>query len=186
MSDTFSPYPGGIKYPRRPEKLVICTTRSGKTLITNKPIPELKRETGFPKSMQEAVRRAVTYAEYAWDQPVYEYRAVGTPLSAYNLAVADYLGRPQVLDIDVRGWTGGIGQEIRIRAKDNFMVLSVRLAICGTEFLWEEGEATQSESDNLLWIYTTTTPVTREPGLRLEAFAYDLPGNVGELHIQLR
>ena len=93
---------------------------------------------------------------------------------------------PQILDIDVRGWIGGIGQEIRVKARDNFMVVSVRLVIRDSGIVWEEGEAAQSESDSLLWTYTTRTHVTREPGIRLSAFALDLPGNAGELQLELR
>ena len=55
--------------------------------------------------------------------------AAGTAATAYNLAVADYFGKPEILDIDISRWTGQAGQKIYIRAKDNFMVVRVRLVI---------------------------------------------------------
>ena len=61
--------------------------------------------------MQDEIRQAVTYAEFACDQAIYRSRAVGTANTAYNLAVADALAKPQVLDIDIHGWTGEAGAD---------------------------------------------------------------------------
>jgi hypothetical protein len=53
---------------------------------------------------------------------VYVNLAKGTNATAYNIAVADWFGEPQILDLDITGWTGGIGQEIRVKAQDNVKV----------------------------------------------------------------
>jgi len=137
---------------------------------------------------QEAFMQASTYANFAHQQPLYMNRAIGTPLSAYDWAVADYFGKPQVLDLDASEWTGGTGQTIRIRAKDNVRVLAVRVVIRdggqdGT--VLEEGEAEQSETDSLLWTFTTCRSVTHKPGSRLDVLAFDLPGNVGGYSLEL-
>jgi len=129
----------------------------------------------------------VTYAEFACEQPLYQCKAVGTLNTAYNLAVADYLGKPEILDVDIRSWDHNrADHSILIKATDNFMVMSVRLVIRNGEEVWEEGEAEQSTPDGLIWKYTLQTPVTKKPGIVLEAFAYDLPGNVGKYSIELR
>lgn len=113
MDETFRPYPGGVRDPRKPEKFVICKTRSGRTLVAKKPFLDLNLgSNGFHKPVQKMVRKAVTYAEFASGQPIYQCKAVGTQSSAYHLAVTDYMGAPSILDIDIHGWTGGIGQEI--------------------------------------------------------------------------
>ena len=171
--------------PNRAEKYFVYRTRSGKNLIARKPALDLNR-SGQKKSMQEEVRRAVTYAEYACEEPIYQCKAVGTSNSAYNLAVADALGGPQVLDIDIHGWNRKSGQTILIKARDNFLVLSVHLVIRRGETIIEEGDAEQSELDALIWRYTLQTPVERKPGLTLDAYANDLPGNVGKYSIELR
>lgn len=187
MTETFEAYSGGVSEPRRMEGLLVSKTSSGRTLITRKPSfdPRLKF-SGKKNSMQEEIRHAVTYAEFAADQPIYQCKAIGTSGSAYNLAVSDYLGKPEILDIDIRGWSRKIGQTILIRATDNFMVLSVRLVIRNGETILEEGDAEQSPLDDLLWKYTTRSNVIRRPGICLEAFAYDLPGNAGKYSIELR
>ena len=169
------------------EKMIVTKSSSGRTLITKRPFPELNRSlTGSKKSMQKAVRQAVTYAEFAWEQPLYQNKAVGTSISADNLAVADFLGKPRVLDIDLRGWGQGAGQRIQVWAEDNVMVLSVRVVIREGECILEEGEAVQSETDRLLWNYKIKSFIDRKPGLHLDAFAYDLPGNVGTCGVELR
>ena len=187
MSETIGANPGEFRKPFQPGKFVLYKTQSGRTLFARKPAFSSERDAnGSLGSLRETVRQAVTYAEFASDQAIYQSRSVGSLISAYNLAVADYLGKPQIMDIEIRGWTGGMGQAIRILAKDNFMVLRVHLVIRDSQFVWEAGEAEQSESNKLVWTYTTRTPVEREPGLRLEAYAYDLPGNIGEYRLELR
>lgn len=165
------------------DQFIIRSTRSGRTLIADRPMFDSDRESiqtgGSP---QDVFRRAATYAMFAQDQPIYAQKVTGTPLSAYHLAAADALGTPQVLGIDIRGWTGRAGQAIRIRARDNVMVVSVRLVIRAnhdSQAALEGGEAVQSQADSQLWTYTTTTDLPKRPGLCLDALAFDLPGNRG-------
>jgi hypothetical protein len=90
------------------------------------------------------------------------------------------------LDIDASGWTGTASETILIRAKDDTKVTCVRVVIHnGNGTIHEQGEAVQSEADDLLWIYTTTTEMTATPGLLLDASAYELPGNMGTSSVQL-
>jgi hypothetical protein len=171
--------------PGRTDNYFVYKTRSGKNLIAREPMIDTNPRRQ-KLSLQDDIRRAVTYAEFAWDQPIYQCKAVGSSNSAYNLAVADALGKPQILDIDLHGWTRKIGQTILVTAKDNFLVLSVRLVIRDGAAVIEEGEAEQSELDGLLWRYALQTTVERRPGLFLDAYASDLPGNVGKYTIELR
>ena len=183
MTEDFPALPNHLRSPRRTDRYLIHKTQSGRNLLARTPVIN---GISSSLSMQDEIRQAVTYAEFACDQALYRSRAVGTSNTAYNLAVADYLGKPQVLDIDIQGWTGETGQTILVKATDNFLVLSVFLVIREGNNSLEEGEAEQSPSDSLLWKYTTQTPVQRKTGISLDAYAYDLPGNVGEYHLVLR
>jgi hypothetical protein len=185
MNENFGANSGEISQPNPARKAFVYKTQSGKNLVTRKPTSD-PQPGGPKKSIQEEVRQAVTYAEFASDQPIYQCKAVGTLNSAYNLAVADFMGKPQVLDIDIHGWTGKAGQIILIKATDNFLVLSVRLVIREGQTILNDGEARQSELDSLIWRYKLQTPLERKPGLVLDAYAYDLPGNVGKYSIELR
>jgi hypothetical protein len=169
------------------DQFVIRQTRSGRTIIANKPRFDENRVFTEPqKAQQEAFRQATSYAKFAKNQPLYVNKAKGTNITAYNLAVADWFGQPEVLDIDVNGWTGQIGETIRVKAQDNLQVTKVRMAISdGNGTVYEEGEAVQSELDGLVWTYTTTTVVPMTPAPRLDASAQDLPGNVGAKAVQM-
>ena len=75
-----------------------------------------------------------------------------------------------------------------MRAQDNVKVTRVHVMIranSSTNTPLEEGDAVQSETDGLLWIYTTQTLVTQTPGTHLDAYAYDLPGNFGGNALEL-
>ena len=129
---------------------------------------------------REAIRLANTYAHFSQSQPFYRNKAVHTPFSAYEWAIADYFGKPKVHEIDIQQWTGEVGQTIRIQATDNLMVLRVSVTIRETFFVMEEGEAVQSKTEPSIWMYTTRTPIQPKPGVWLEVVAYDLPGHTGE------
>jgi hypothetical protein len=48
----------------------------------------------------------------------------------------------------------------------------------GSATALEEGKAVPSDTDGLLWTYTTKTLVPMTPGTRLDVIAKDLPGNI--------
>ena len=166
------------------DQFVIRKSRSGRTIVANMPTFDEEREfTDSQKKQQELFRKATNYAKFAQNQPVYRQKAAGTAVTAYNLAVADYFGKPEILDIDISRWNGQAGEKIYIRAKDNFMVVRARLVIRPNSEDYDAldgGEAVQSEMDGLLWEFTTTQAIALAPGMQLDAFAYDLPGNLGK------
>ena len=156
------------------DQFIIRQNRNGETIIANKPRFRPDREfTEQQKAQQDAFREATTYAKFAKNQPIYQEQAKLKRTSAYNIAVADWFGEPEVLEIDTTGWTGQAGQTIRIKAQDNVWVASVHVTI-GNPVL-EHGEAVREEG--LWWSYTTTTsaPAGALPGIT--AVAKDLPGN---------
>jgi hypothetical protein len=113
---------------------------------------------------------------------VYVERAKATNSIPYNVAISDWFGKPQVLEIDVKEWSGQAGQQIRVRAQDKIHVTSVQISIednDGTRF--EEGEAVQAEGQ--WWTYTTTSTVPQAAACRVIAVAQDLPGNTGSLMV---
>jgi hypothetical protein len=99
--------------------------------------------------------------------------------------VADWFGKPQILQLDANGWNGEMGRTIRIKAQDDTMVTRVEVVIHKDGTILERGEAVPSETDGLMWTYVTTTQVTPAAGILLEAKAYDLPGNCGSASISL-
>jgi len=141
------------------------------------------------RAQQDIIRSASSYAHFSQNQSLYQNKAVGSALSAYQWALADYFGMPEVEEIDVSGWTGEAGQSIVIRARENLIVLHVDVMIsegsAGNSVL-ESGEAEQSDTDRSLWIYTTSTAVPQQPGICVDVVAYDLPGNRGTGVVELK
>lgn len=169
------------------DQFVIRTTRSGKTIIANVPTFNENREyTETQKEHHEAFRQATTYAKFAKNEEVYINKAKGTGATAYNMAVADWFGVPQVLDIDLSKWTGQAGETILIKAIDDTKVMSVHVFLRDGETIMEEGDAIRSDIDGLLWIYTTQTVIPNTSPIFLAATAHDLPGNIGAETKQLR
>lgn len=103
-------------------------------------------------------------------------------MSAYNAAMKDYLNAPEVYEIDISDYAGSPGEEIRVLADDDVIVRAVEVAIVADGEAVEQGEASQDDTDDLLWIYRTTELNEHESYVVL-ATATDLPGNrtVGEI-----
>lgn len=162
-------------------QIVFRNDKAGRTIVSLKPNHLNERVYNAAQlEHQEAFRQATTYAKFAKDQPIYVEKAKGTPMTAYNVAVADWFGSPEVLAIETDGWTGEIGQTILITAKDNVWVASVGVVITdqnGTQI--EEGQAVHE--DGLRWVYTTTAAAAMQPTPKIIAWAKDLAGNTDGL-----
>ena len=125
-------------------------------------------------AQQEAFRDAIAYAKSAKDEDVYTTKAQGTTLSAFNAAVADWFGKPEVLEIDTTNWTGAVGEIIRVKAQDDTQVTKVHVQITNGIAMVEQGDAVAA--DGLWWEYSTTT-VASVTTAKVKATAHDLPGN---------
>lgn len=165
------------------KRLVFRKSRGGGTILAVSPVYSTTREYSETElEHQEAFKQATQYAKVAKDQPLYVQLAKGTEATAYNLAVADWFGQPEILEIDASNWNGQVGQSINIKAQDDTRVDSVQVVIRGdNDVLYEEGQAVPSGTDRLLWVYTTTAQVPSESSYRVIATVKDLPGNSHEM-----
>jgi hypothetical protein len=163
------------------DQAVYCTTHSGKTIFVRGDRCDGNWKTmsmSIPKREPAAIRAAAAYAYFAKTQDVYLNLECETGVSAYTLAIADWFGRPKVLEMDIDGWTGQIGQIIRVKARDNIMVAAVTVVIRDPQrnFL-EMGEAVKPEDGGPWWNYRTQTRVNMDPFPSVAAIVQDLPGN---------
>jgi len=128
------------------------------------------------QAQQDAFRMAIAYAKSAKDEAIYIAKAQGTTRSSYNAAVADWFGKPEVLEIDTTDWRGASEEIIRVQAQDDTQVTKVHVQItdaAGT--VLEQGDAVAA--NGLWWEYTTTTNVPSMTNAKVRATAHDLPGN---------
>lgn len=108
------------------------------------------------------------------------YKSAVTPKlnSAYLVAMADYLSVPRVTAFNTSGYRGAIGDLIKVRASDDFRVMSVSLIIqsaSGEEL--ERGEAVFTTGVILDWNYTTKVANPSLAGTIVTVIVTDLPGN---------
>ena len=154
-------------------------TRVERSILSSKPLLDDYRKANEDSQVHEVVmRESTTYANFAQTQDVYITKARRLSVTPYSLALVDWFEAPRVLEINVDGWTGKIGQTIRVKARDNVRVARVSMVIRDVaENVLEMGEATQSEPGSAWWNYTTKSMVKLTPFPMVEATAYDLPGN---------
>lgn len=160
-------------------QLVFRQSRSGHTIVCSKPSFNPNRTFSVAQQAhQDAFREAAAYAQSAKEDAVYVQKAASLAIRPYNLALADWFHAPELLDIDLNGWNGQVGQIIRVKAMDDVQVTQVMVVIRdGHDVVLEQGAATQV--DSLWWEYITTTAVSGN--LKVLASAKDLPGHDAEM-----
>ena len=159
------------------DQIIFRQSKDGRTIVALKPTFSEDREfSSVQLEHQEEFREAIAYAQTVKGQEAYINKAKGTAMSAFNAAVADWFNKPEVLEIDITGWNGQVGQIIRVKAQDDVQVTKVFVKISDANgTLIEQGDAVQA--DGLWWDYTTTTATSMNPAPQVVATAQDLPGN---------
>jgi hypothetical protein len=164
----------------------------GKLVVKNRPKRQPSRAT--PDSKQEAAKaRFLEATQYGRQQismaeskELYAKRVTAKKRSAYAVAMSDYLVEPKVHSIDTVDYHGVIGDTITVKATDDFMVTKVKIVIKDAAGeLIEEGNAGPDELKINLWAYKATAASPKLTGTKIQAVAYDRPGNVGVAEVVL-
>ncbi|MBU1661925.1 MAG: hypothetical protein KKD28_10700 [Chloroflexi bacterium] len=160
------------------DQFIVKRGRGGRTIVCKKPTFQEDREFSPAQlARQQAFREAAAYARTQKGNPVYIEKAEGTAKCSYNVAIADYLHPPQILEINLSGWVNGDGGTIRVRAQDDVRVEGVKVTISDeTGAFLEEGQAT--EMGALWWEYSTAHAAANN--MHVTVSAKDLPGHVTE------
>ena len=158
--------------------LLVFSQRKGKTIVSRVP-----RRSGIftagQVAQQEKFAMAANYAKAAVQDPIlkpgYEAKAEADGLTSYNVAVADYLNAPEIHSVITSGYTGTIGNNILIRATDDFEVESVIVRI-------EKADGTIIEEGNAVikpfhWEYSATVANPSIAGCKIIITAFDIPQN---------
>lgn len=154
---------------------------NNQTVIAKRPRrPDNPVYTAKQIEVKQKFREAVVYAKGVISNPdlAASYQAFAKPgTSVYNLALADYCKSPEITLINASGYQGQIGNQITIRAIDNFRVTEVKVSIYdAADTLLESGLAILS-ANNLDWVYETTSLNTNLAGTKINAEAKDTPGS---------
>jgi len=85
--------------------------KGGTTIIRTKPQPGDQPPSEAQQAVRGRFQEAVAYAKGAKEKPAYVGKAAGTEKSAYNVAAADWLHPPEVVEVDP---STGSGQAWRL------------------------------------------------------------------------
>ena len=160
--------------------MLVFRQRGGKTIVSNKPKESNKPPTAQQVAVQTRFQQAIIYGKSSIDNPVTK-QAYGNQAkegqSAFNVAVADFFSAPDIAEIDVSQYHGKVGDTIRIKVTDDFMVKGVHIKIENPDTsLVEEGEAVV-DSSGLNWHYTATKDNADIAGDKITVTAKDIPEN---------
>ncbi len=161
------------------DQLVIKMDKGGRTIVSVKPtFPGGRTFNPQQVAQQEAFKQASAYAKGSKTEELYVEKAQGTPMSSYNVAIADWFHEPEIVSVDLDAWSGQAGQLIRIEATDDVKITQVTVVITDESgVLLEQGAAVQA--DGLWWQYTTTAAASGSPIVIVSA--QDLPGNIAQM-----
>lgn len=152
---------------------------NGKTIIAKRP-----RKTKVMSPAQERQRerfsQAVAYAREQTSDPAtrdeYARGINDCKPSAYNVAFADFMTAPKIHEVDTRAYAGKRGNPIRIKATDDFKVISVEVKIINAAGAQVEcGHAWQRSKSQ--WHYNAQQENPILPGTRIIVTALDKPRN---------
>ena len=158
---------------------------NGETIVAKYPN---RKGSSTPKqiALNNKFAKATVYAKNALQnaalKKVYADQAAKRPgVSAYAMAVADYLKAPIIDHIDTSAYTGvSSGEKINIEVADASKVMTVKVKIVAANS--SAGSATLSEGK---WVYTTTAINAALSGSKVLITANDRPGNVTTKEVTL-
>jgi hypothetical protein len=165
---------------------LVYMQRAGKTFVREASRKTTKQPTAERLAHRAFFKLACRYARNMQldDGLLALYTAgAGPGLSAYNMALRDFMKPPVVDFINVAAYKGLTGDRLIIEATDDFKVDKIRVAIHTPDGeLLEEGDAEYIRSN---WVYYASEANSVLTGTRITATAYDLPGHTGAMELIL-
>jgi len=151
-----------------------------KTVVSLAPSTDNRKWSKTQKTNRLRFRNAMAYARKALNDPdklkYYRKKAKGMQ-TIWNVAVADYMKKPQINEIDVHNYKGQKGNTIRVIAWDNYRVAGVIVSIVDARGIEvESGMAVEMPNSN--WIYKAMEQNPSWRGGRIVVRVTDSPGNL--------
>jgi len=163
---------------------------NGRVVLTNRPKRRMLNSTDKQTAVREKFLEASQYANRQMQledaRALYAEGITKRKASAYVVALCDYLTAPVVKSIDTLSYRGAIGDKLVIKAVDDFKVTKVKIVITNAAgAIIEEGEAQPDAEKANLWEYEARVGNPTLVGTKIQAVAYDRPGNTGTAEIVL-
>jgi len=154
-------------------------------VISRKPDMEGVEPTEAQLAQRERFREGVLYGKMVVADPeakaLYDEVAQAKGKPVFSLMVADFFNAPSVDEVDLSAYAGAVGDQIVIRASDDFDVMGVAVALTDADGNpIEAGEAVETPAESGRWVYAATADVLTGTTVRIAVMATDRPGRVAE------
>lgn len=162
---------------------IVYRIRKGRMILSKRP-RRTENQSDVHMAQMLRFKEATIYAKAALTdedtRKAYAGKAKNSlgGLSAYNVAVADFLNAPLIGKIDLDGYSGQPGEGIVVSATDDFRVKEVTVEICQSDDTLVEKGIALAATNGLDWIYMTQSVNASLTGCRVTVRVTDLPGNV--------
>jgi threonine dehydratase len=94
------------------------------------------------------------------------------------VAIADFFNAPDIIELNLTEYSGGPGQQIKMKVTDDFKVKAVMVTIQNENgSIVEEGSAIQI-ANTAEWVYTTKATNDTLSGDKITIVASDNPDNL--------
>ena len=157
----------------------------GRVIVARKPDFEGQEWSEAQKAHRERFRQAALYGKMvmadAETKAIYEEAAKARGKPVFSLTVADFFNAPTIDEVDLSSYTGSVGDEIVIVARDDFGVAEVGVSLAdGDGNPIESGEAVESPAGSGRWVYAASAAVGAGTTVRIAVTAADRPGGTAE------
>jgi hypothetical protein len=135
------------------------------------------------KANRMRFRDGMAFAWKAFEDPEkekYYQNKAGAGQHKFNMAVADYMVKPKINEVDIDNYKGAEGNLIRVDASDNYKVAGVIVMILNAAGLMiESGMAVEYPYSGCgEWIYKTMESNPEWQGGKVVVRVTDSPGNI--------
>lgn len=130
-------------------------------------------------ALQDKFSDAVCFAKDVLEDPdlrFYYQSLAQSGQNAYNMAMKDAMGFPELTEVDYKAYDGNPGDKILIRSRGIFRICEIHVAIFNEAgMLIEEGYATE-ERTPMVWVYRATKELNSN-NAKVIVTAENIPGN---------
>jgi hypothetical protein len=162
------------------KQVVVRRQKNGEYILAAAPNRRQGELSDTQKEHRERFRQAILYAKTAQTAAEYQDIAKSRGKSAFNVAIADFMHPPEIIQIDLSDYHGSTGQPIDITTVDDVKVKTVGVLIATDDgTVVEKGSAEPVPAVANQWRYTSTAAAP-SASVKIVVDVADLAGQITE------